>query len=114
MQFVELDSHTTLRDQFGENASPLVIVNRFVVPPEDESQFVKAWQSDRDWFAQQPGFVSARLIKGLAESHTFLNIAEWRSSEHFRVAVMQPEVREFTKKYPATVVESLHLFRDVE
>ncbi|MGL4231571.1 MAG: antibiotic biosynthesis monooxygenase family protein [Casimicrobium sp.] len=114
MQFVELDQHTTLRDQFGENASPLVIVNRFVVPPEDESEFVKAWQSDRDWFAQQPGFVSARLIKGLAGSHTFLNIAKWQSSEHFRAAVMQPEVREFTKKYPTSVIESLHLFRDAE
>jgi heme-degrading monooxygenase HmoA len=103
-----------LGEQFGENASPVVIVNRFVVPPSVESDFVNAWQSDRDWFAQQPGFVSARLIKGLAGSHTFLNIAEWQSIEHFRAAVTQPEVREFTKKYPASVVESLHLFRDAE
>ncbi len=114
MNFIEFDQHTTLHAQFGDSASPLVIVNRFVVPPDDESEFVTAWQSDRDWFGQQPGFVSARLIKGLAGSHTFLNVAEWQSSEHFRAAVSKPEVREFTKKYPANVVESLHLFRDVE
>jgi heme-degrading monooxygenase HmoA len=114
MQFTELDHHTTLQEQFAENASPLVIVNRFVVSPEDEAKFVAAWQSDRDWFAAQPGYVSARLIKGLAGSHTFLNIAEWQSSEHFRAAVSQPEVREFTAKHPPAVQESLHLFRDVE
>jgi heme-degrading monooxygenase HmoA len=114
MHFIELDPNTTLRDQFRESASPLVIVNRFVVDSDDEAAFVECWQADRDWFSQQPGFVSARLIKGFARSHTFLNIAEWRSSEDFLSAVSKHEVRESTKKYPASVQESLHLFRDVE
>ncbi len=114
MRFVEFDANTTLGEQFRESASPLVIVNRFVVSPEDEAAFVECWKADRDWFAQQPGFISARLIKGLAGSHTFLNIAEWRTSDDFRAAVSRPEVREFTAKYPENVQESLHLFRDVE
>lgn len=114
MKFIELDPSTTLGEQFRESAAPLVIVNRFVVSPADETAFITCWQADRDWFAQQPGFISARLIKGLAGSHTFLNIAEWRSSDDFRAAVSQPEVREFTAKYPVSVQESLHLFHDVE
>ncbi len=112
MNFVELDANTRLAQQFREPAEPLVVVNRFVVAPEDESQFMAAWRLDRDWFSLQSGFVSARLIKGLAGSHTFLNIAEWQSSDHFRAAVSKPEVRAFSEKYPTRVAESLHLFCD--
>lgn len=112
MNFVELDANTNLAQQFLEVAEPLVVVNRFVVAPEDEVQFLAAWRQDRDWFSQQPGFVSARLIKGVAGSHTYMNFAEWQSSTDFRTAVSKPEVRTFTEKYPANVIESLHLFCD--
>lgn len=112
MNFVELDANTNLAQQFCVFAEPLNVVNRFVVAPEDEVQFLTAWRQDRDWFSQQPGFISARLIKGLAGSHTYMNFAEWRSSTDFRAAVTKPEVRAFTEKYPANVIESLHLFCD--
>lgn len=112
MNFVELDANTKLAHQFREAVEPLVVVNRFVVAPEDDVQFLTAWRQDRDWFSQQPGFVSARLIKGVAGSRTYMNFAEWQSSADFRAAVSKPEVRAFTAKYPANVIESLHLFCD--
>ena len=56
-----------------ENVSPVILVNKFTVQPEDVDQFLKAFAETTEMFKQQPGFISAQLHRGIGGSSTFFN-----------------------------------------
>ena len=113
MKFIEMDETVTLAAQLETNEGPVILINKFNVPPQDAEQLVKAWSADAQFFKQQPGFVSAQLHRGIGGSCVFLNYAVWESTDHFKRAFNNPEFQAKLSAYPASTVASPHLFKKV-
>ena len=43
-KFNEMDDKATLSEQLEEDVSPVILINKFSVKPEEADQFLKAWQ----------------------------------------------------------------------
>lgn len=113
--FIEMDNTVTLADQLADKeAGPVVLINTFVVPPEDADALLKVWSRDAAIMKRQPGFISTQLHRGIAGSGAFLNYAVWQSVAHFRAAFANPEFRAKLSEYPESATASPHLFRKVE
>jgi heme-degrading monooxygenase HmoA len=67
--------------------SPVILINKFSVIPEEFEQFLEGWAAEAEKFKEQPGFISAQLHKGIGGSGTFINYAVWESAGHFKMAV---------------------------
>ena len=114
-KFLEMDATVSLADQLCDDTNgPIVLVNTFVVPPEDADALLNAWSRDAAIMKRQPGFVSTQLHRGTTGSGTFLNYAVWQSTAHFRDAFANPEFRAQLGAYPDSATASPHLFRKVE
>ena len=83
-KFVEMDEKVTLAKQLEENVSPVILINKFNVKPEEADQFLKAWADDAAYFKSQPGFISAQLHRGIGGSGVFVNYAVWESTRILR------------------------------
>jgi heme-degrading monooxygenase HmoA len=112
-KFVEMDQTVTLADQLKDEGGAVVLVNTFVVPPDDAGRLLAAWTADAAIMKRQPGFISAQLHRGIAGSGAFLNYAVWESVAHFRAAFANPEFRARLGEYPQSATASPHLFRPV-
>ncbi len=112
-KFAEMDRTVTLADQLNNEGGPVVLVNTFVVPPEDADQLLAVWATDAAIMKRQPGFISTQLHRGIAGSGTFLNYAVWETVAHFRAAFANPEFRARLAEYPESMTASPHLFRPV-
>jgi heme-degrading monooxygenase HmoA len=112
-KFVEMDRTVTLADQLTDEGGAVVLVNTFVVPPEDADRLLAAWAADAAIMKRQPGFISTQLRRGVAGSGAFLNCAVWESVAHFRAAFANPEFRARLAEYPESATASPHLFRPV-
>jgi heme-degrading monooxygenase HmoA len=66
----------------------------FKVPNESEAAFIDDYQRIATLLSRQPGFIRARLHRGLQDKSVFFNYAEWESEEHFRRAYAAKEVEE--------------------
>lgn len=113
-KLVEMDQAVTLGDQLKSDAGPVILVNTFVVPPEDADQLLKAWTGDAAHMKAQPGFISTQLHRGIAGSAVFLNYAVWQSVAHFRSAFANPEFQARLADYPESATVSPHLFSKIE
>jgi heme-degrading monooxygenase HmoA len=114
-KFSEMDATVSLADQLRDDTNgPVVLVNTFVVPPQDADTLLNAWSRDAVIMKRQPGFISTQLHRGIAGSGTFLNYAIWQSIAHFREAFENPEFRAQLGSYPDSATASPHLFRRVE
>jgi heme-degrading monooxygenase HmoA len=113
LRFIEMDRTVALADQLKDDGGPVVLVNTFVVPPEDADRLLAAWAADAEIMKRQPGFISTQLHRGIAGSGAFLNYAVWESVAHFRAAFMNPEFRARLGEYPESATTSPHLFRRV-
>lgn len=109
--FVEMDRTVTLAEQLRDEGGRVVLINTFVVPPEDADALLAAWTADAQVMTRQPGFVSTQLHRGIAGSGVFLNYAVWDSVADFRAAFANPEFRARLSDYPASATASPHLFR---
>jgi heme-degrading monooxygenase HmoA len=112
-KFVEMDQTVTLADQLKDEGGAVVLVNTFVVPPEEADRLLAAWAADAAIMKRQPGFISTQLHRGVAGSGAFLNYAVWESTAHFRAAFANPEFRARLGEYPENATASPHLFRPV-
>lgn len=92
----------------------MILINTFVVPPEDAATLLDVWTKDAAVMKQQAGFISTQLHRGIAGSSTFLNYAVWQSTAHFRAAFSNPEFQAQLGAYPDGATVSSHLFRRVE
>ena len=110
---VEMDEAVTLRQQLGQEVSPVILINKFNVSPEEVEAFLWAWAEDAAFFKRQPGFISTQLHRGVGGSCVFVNYAVWESVAHFREALGRPEFQEALKNYPPSAVGSPHLFEKV-
>ncbi len=110
-KFIEMDRTVTLTDQLKDEGGPVVLVNTFVVPPEDAYRLLAVWAADAAIMKGQPGFISTQLHRGIAGSGTFLNYAVWEIVAHFRAAFSNPEFQAQLPHYPESVTASPHLFR---
>jgi hypothetical protein len=72
-RFVEMDEKVTLSEQLEENVSPVILINKFNVKPEEVDQFLKAWADDAAYFKSRPGFISTQLHRGIGGSGIFVN-----------------------------------------
>ncbi|MGU7773976.1 antibiotic biosynthesis monooxygenase family protein [Burkholderia sp. MR1-5-21] len=112
-QFRPLDPEFPIDRQLAEDVAPVVLVNVFLLEPEDESTFLQVWQDDAAFMKRQPGFVSTQLHRAIGERPTYLNYAVWESTAHFRAAFSHPDFRAKVSDYPASAVASPHLFKKV-
>ncbi len=112
-KFTEMDRTVTLADQLKDEGGQVVLVNTFVVPPEDADRLLAVWAADAAIMKRQPGFISTQLHRGIAGSGTFLNYAVWETVAHFRAAFTNPEFRARLAEYPESMTASPHLFRSV-
>ena len=114
VKIVEADEKTTLNTQLDADVGGAVIlVNKFIVQPEDVEQFLKVFQATTKVMKQQPGFISAQLHRGIAGSSTFFNYAVYESVEHFKRAFNTPEFRSSMANLPPNTMMSPHLFKKV-
>jgi heme-degrading monooxygenase HmoA len=108
-----LDPAFPIERQITIDASPVALVNVFMLDKADEQAFLKAWQEDAAFMKQQPGFISTQLHRAIGESATYLNYAVWETTAHFRAAFTNPDFRAKLSSYPSSVVGSPHLFQKV-
>ncbi len=113
VKMLEMDETVTLQQQMMEEISPVILINKFSVNPEDVDSFLTAWADDAAFFKRQPGFISTQLHRGIGGSCVFINYAVWESAAYFRQALSQPEFHEALKNYPPSAVGSPHLFEKV-
>ena len=90
-KFIEMDEKVKYSTQMEENVSPVILVNKFNVKPDEVDQFLKAWTADGVIMMQQPGCISGQLHRGIGGSSVFLNYAVWESTEHYKLAFKSPE-----------------------
>jgi quinol monooxygenase YgiN len=112
-KFVETDEHVKLSEKLEENVSPIILINRFNVKPEETDQFLKAWEKDATYFKSQPGFISTQLHRGIGGSGVFVNYAVWESTALFKKALGNIDIQELLSDYPASAVVSPHLFKKI-
>jgi heme-degrading monooxygenase HmoA len=113
INFVEMDHTVTLAAQLDEGGGPVVLINTFIVPPEDADRLVASWAADASIMKRQPGFISTQLHRGIAGSGVFLNYAVWETVEQFRMAFSNPEFRARLADYPERTTVSPHLVRPI-
>lgn len=110
---IEMDENTTLANQLsGTQPGPVVLINRFHVPPEDEETFLELWQQDAR-FMMAHGCLSAQLYKGIEGSSSYVNVAVWESSQDMARAFGDPEFQRTIARYPPGCTASPHLFQKV-
>jgi quinol monooxygenase YgiN len=112
-KFGEMDEKVTLSEQLKENISPVILINKFNVKPEEADQFLKAWADDAAYFKSQPGFISAQLHRGIGGSSMFINYAVWESTAHSKKALNNIDLEAILSDYPPSMVVSPHLFKKV-
>ena len=108
-----MDPTFPIQQQLAIEASPIVLVNLFLLDAADEQAFLAAWTDDAHFMKAQPGFISTQLHRALGDSPAYFNYAVWASTADFRAAFSHPEFRAKLARYPATAVVSPHLFKTV-
>jgi len=108
-----LDPAFPIDRQITVDASPVVLVNLFMLEGADEASFLKVWEDDAAFMKRQPGFISTQLHRAIGDSPTYLNYAVWQSTADFRAAFTDPQFRAKLSAYPSSAVASPHLFQKV-
>ena len=113
MKFVEMDPGTTFQQQLASaGTGPVVLINRFSVPPDFEEEFLTLWQQDAA-FMLAHGCLSAQLYKGTEGSTSFVNIAQWENPQALAKAFTSEEFQGLASRYPDTVTTSPHLLTKI-
>ncbi|MGH1365990.1 MAG: antibiotic biosynthesis monooxygenase family protein [Calditrichia bacterium] len=71
-----------------QKQNPVVLINLFEVPAENEDGFVEGWKAAADYLREQEGFVSTALRQSIDPTARFqyINIAVWNSPKDFKTA----------------------------
>ena len=69
----------------------VTLINTFEVPEELANQHQKGWEEHTKILLSdnQSGLISAKFYKALSSKnkYTFVNVAEWKSIEHFNKSI---------------------------
>lgn len=110
----ELSRSVTFAQQLERAGDgPVVLINTFTVDGRDAAAMLETWRKDSGVMKAQPGFISAQLHAGLADSGVFVNRAIWESAAHFRAALANPDFHAAIAQTPAGAIARPHLFRTV-
>ena len=112
-RLVEMDEKVTFLQQMDEDVRPVMQINKFNVNPEEADEFLKAFAATAEVLKRQPGYISAQLHRGIADSCVFVNYEVWESAKHFKQAVSSSEFQSSIVGLPPSTVMSPHLFRKV-
>ena len=69
---------------------PITLFNVFVVPPEEEAEFLENFRNNAQVFARAAGFIESHLHRntGVGDpTFRFINVATWASIEDWKAAV---------------------------
>jgi heme-degrading monooxygenase HmoA len=110
---IEMDGNVAFQAQLEQLTGPVILINRFSVPPARVDRFLEAWSRDAAFMKRQPGFISTQLHRGIGGSTTFVNTAVWESAEHLKQAVLAPEFRSHRDAYPDGIEFSPHVFAKI-
>lgn len=110
---IEMDRTVLFEDQLKTEGGPVVLINTFVLAPEDAEKLIAAWAPDAAIMKIQPGFISAQLHRGISGSGVFVNYAVWESVALYRAALGSPELQAHLVKLPESTTLSPHLFQTV-
>ena len=113
IKLAEMDPRVTFAEQLRQEAGPVVLVNTFVVAPEDADRLLEVWAEDAAFMKRQPGFISTQLHRGIAGSTTLVNVAVWESAAALRAAFVSPEFQAHVGRYPESATTTPHLFEKV-
>ena len=89
------------------------MLNLFKVDPKDDEVFKAAWAKDAEFFKQQPGWISAQLLRGVGASHLWCNYAVFENAETFAAMNRLPGFEALQKGFPDSTVAQPHLFKRV-
>lgn len=92
---------------------PVVFINTFTIDPSQAEAMLATWAKDSLVMKRQPGFISAQLHEGIADSGVFVNVAVWESAEHLKDAMANPEFQAAIAETPSGTITRPHLFRKV-
>ena len=112
-RLVEMDEKVTFLQQMDEDVGPVMQINKFNVNPEEADEFLKAFAATAEVLKWQPGYISAQLHRGIADSCVLLNYEVWESAKHFKQAVSSSEFQSSIVGLPPSTVMSPHLFKKV-
>jgi quinol monooxygenase YgiN len=100
MQLREMNEQTTYRQQLEHDDGTVVLINQFNVASEDTQRFLEVWAEDAAFMKQQPGYISAQLLRGTAGSTIFINVAVWEAAAALGKAFQSPEFQQAMDRYP--------------
>jgi quinol monooxygenase YgiN len=112
-KLTEVDKQVTFAEQINEDASPVILTNKFNVDPEEVDEFIKAFAATAEFMKKQPGNISAQLHRGIGGSCGFLNYEVWESADDFKRTITSPEFQSSIAGLPTNTVMSPHLFQKV-
>jgi heme-degrading monooxygenase HmoA len=77
------------------NPEPIILINAFEVPQEEDEAFLDGWERQREFLNAQQGYISTRLHRSLSPDaeFRFVNVALWESQQAFRDATSQLQFR---------------------
>jgi quinol monooxygenase YgiN len=71
----------------------MLVLNRFVVPPDTQDGFVERAQAALAALADRPGYLSGRLTRALDDPAHWTMVTEWESVGAYRRALGAFEVK---------------------
>jgi heme-degrading monooxygenase HmoA len=73
-------------------SEPLVLINAFEAPPDEDDEFIRGWEAARDYLQTQPGYVDTALHRSASPDadFRFVNVGRWRSVDDVQAATQSP------------------------
>src|SRR5690349_1218619 len=88
----DFDSNAPFLAQLNEAGDePVTIVNTFLAPEGQVEDVIEIWHQDSDTMKAKPGFISAQLHQGTADSRVLTNVAVWESTKARQEAFVGPD-----------------------
>ena len=80
----------------------VTLINPFEVPAGEDDAFIKGWTMARDYLIQSEGLIDSALHKSLRPNakYRFVNLALWKTVEHFQRATSDAEFRQLLQHMP--------------
>jgi heme-degrading monooxygenase HmoA len=88
----------------------VVLINPFEVPEGKEEEFLKGWETARDFMQRQKGYVATKLHCSLDPTarFRFINVAEWETPADFQAALTHPDFVKLREATPFAHYPSLY------
>ncbi|MDN3055068.1 antibiotic biosynthesis monooxygenase [Streptomyces sp. SRF1] len=102
IQLNDLDRSTPFLAQLQgpDDGRPVTLINTFLAPEGQVDKVIDVWRQDSLIMKAQPGFVSAQLYRGTADSRVLTNVAVWETLTSLKDAFAREEFQGTLTLYP--------------